>query len=739
MQEKTEVLDSSGEPIKSQKLVELNDVKGNHITIEDAKATLTRNSDLVQRVINGESKAFNELYVQSYRYVFFVIRQYIPDDETTYDAIQETFIKVYKNISGLREPAAYYSWLTSVAKNTAVDILRTKPSESELVYEEKNDSAIKDEQTNKDVSLDIETVLKKLDPAEADLLSLVYYDGMRVSQIAKMQGIPATTVYSRLKKAKQNLKSQLAVHGIDKAIYSGNFVAMITTAIRNIIGTALLSFAIAQQILNTIIGKHSKKELAIANIIKAHQKKMALKIASWLIAICIFASCFTVLALTDWGRAFVRDVKETVETITEYHYYNESQSDENDSPNESGDNLHGGNSSKEDTSSQENNVSSGNFWQNLFGGSSTDSKNTSDTNTSDDVSYPSSQQSKPSSSSNNSQNTLYPNGQSPNSTPQESNTENIIPPDITPDANQYANVFGNNPNNVMRTIASDELGGLVAKQGDWLYYVQSGTRLVKIKTDGSARQILYEATGFTMISSLNVIGDTVYYTNGGIWSIKTDGTERRQISSKTAYNLLVRGTTGWFVVPDKASDTPAIYMHYSLYQIDLLTGEVITIVENGAGYGLKTVIDNSLIYVNGNNLYKRDLSTGTESLIKQFDFERGIYNMCANGNTIYFCGGSSDKEVVEIEINNPDVIKVKYKFGNVYNYFNFGGGVLYGRIEVGEPAFYTLQGEMLFGDNANIRCDTGVYTFDDGYAYYYDEDLSELYCCMPDGTDYKVY
>ena len=103
------------------------------------------------------------------------------------------------------------------------------------------------------------------------LLSLVYYDGMRISQIAKMQGVPATTVYSRFNKAKKNLKAQLNVHGIDKAIYSGNFVAMITTAIRNVIGTALLSFAIAQQILDSITGKGEKKELAIANIIKNHQ------------------------------------------------------------------------------------------------------------------------------------------------------------------------------------------------------------------------------------------------------------------------------------------------------------------------------------------------------------------------------------------------------------------------------------------------------------------------------------
>ena len=717
LEEKTEILDGAGESAESQNNLELNDIKGNNITIEDAKATLTHNSDLIQGAINGESKAFNELYLQSYRYVFFVIRQYISDDETTYDAIQETFIKVYKNIGSLRKPASYYGWLTSVAKNTAIDILRTKPSETELVYEEKNDATLKDEQTNKDVSLDVETVLKKLDPQDADLLSLVYYDGMRISQIAKMQGVPKTTVYSRFNKAKKNLKSQLKVHGIDKAIYSGNFVAMITTAIRNIIGTALLSFAIAQQILNSVIGKKSKKELTVAKIIHAQQKKAILKIASCIVAISMVTSAVTALTLIDWSRfKFSDDENYLTSTVTKYYY-------ETDSDN--------GNSSQ----------NSGGFGDDLFYNSSTSSGSSTTSNGSDSSNfnpyYPSNSSSASSSSSkDDASNNHNING----SIPTYSTPDNYNPTDDTDKPEEVVNVFGNNPNNVMRTISGGAgIGGMVAKQGDWLYYVQGMSRLIKVKLDGSQRQIIYESPGLMSINNLNVIGDTIYYTNGGIWSMKTDGTDRKLISSKTAYNLLVRGTTGWFIEVVNMSDTPAIYVKYSLHQVDLLTGEIITIVENGSGYGLKTVIDNYLIYVNGNNVYKRDLSTDDEILIKQFDFARGIYNMCVNGDTIYFCGGSADESVFEIDINNPNVIKATYEFGRVYNYFNYAGGGVYGSKDGGASLFYALSGDILYEPNESIREDVGIYTFDDGYVYYYIDNLTELHCCFPDGTEYKTY
>lgn len=717
LEEKTEVLDGAGESAESQNNLELNDIKGNNITIEDAKATLTHNSDLIQGAINGESKAFNELYLQSYRYVFFVIRQYISDDETTYDAIQETFIKVYKNIGSLREPASYYGWLTSVAKNTAIDILRTKPSETELVYEEKNDATLKDEQTNKDVSLDIETVLKKLDPQDADLLSLVYYDGMRISQIAKMQGVPKTTIYSRFNKAKKNLKAQLKVHGIDKAIYSGNFVAMITTAIRNIIGTALLSFAIAQQILNSVIGKKSKKELAVAKIIHAQQKKAILKIASCIVAISMVTSAVTALTLIDWSRfKFSDDENYLTSTVTKYYY-------ETDSDN--------GNSSQ----------NSGGFGDDLFYNSSTSSGSSTTSNGSESSKfnpyYPSNSSS---GSSSNSKDDASNNHNINGSIPTYSTPDNYNPTDDTDKPAEVVNAFGNNPNNVMRTISGGaEIGGMVAKQGDWLYYVQGMSRLIKVKLDGSNMQVLYESAGLMTISSLNVIGDTIYYTNGGIWSMKTDGTDREQISSKTAYNLLVRGTTGWFVEVVNMSDTPAIYVKYSLHQVDLLTGEIITIVEDGSGYGLKTVIGDYLIYVNGNNVYKRDLSTGAERLIKQFDFARGIYNMCVNGDTIYFCGGSADKRVFEIDINNPNVIKATYEFGRVYNYFNYAGGGVYGSKDGGASLFYALSGDILYEPNESIIAEAGIYTFDDGFVYYYIDNLTELHCCFPDGTEYKTY
>ena len=313
---------------------QLHNIQGELISIKDTEENMLKNTELIQKAINGNKAAFEQLYMQSYRYVFFVVRQYIPDDETTYDVIQETFIKVFKGISSLRSPNAYYSWLTTIAKNTAKNFLRSKHNESSITEEEDYSEFLRQDQTQKDVELDIAAVLRELQPQDAELLSLVYYDGMRVTQIAKMRGVPAATVYTQLNRAKRNLKSQLAVHGIDKSVYSGDFVAMIATSIRNIIGTALLSVAIAQQILNGVVKGSSKKEIAVSKVIKQQQKKNVLKIASCIVAISVITTLITlitVFALVGLGKNKTQSPNISIATSSDSAMLSSQETSSNES------------------------------------------------------------------------------------------------------------------------------------------------------------------------------------------------------------------------------------------------------------------------------------------------------------------------------------------------------------------------------------------------------------------------
>ncbi len=54
---------------------------------------------MVKKAQEGDEVAFEELFMSTYKYVFSLVYGYLKNDRDAYDAIQETYAKVY---AGLR-------------------------------------------------------------------------------------------------------------------------------------------------------------------------------------------------------------------------------------------------------------------------------------------------------------------------------------------------------------------------------------------------------------------------------------------------------------------------------------------------------------------------------------------------------------------------------------------------------------------------------------------------------------
>ena len=247
----------------------------------------------IKKAINGDEKAFESIFMGTYRYVFAVVRRYLKNDQDAYDAIQDTYTKVYKGLSRLESIDSFYPWLHRIAENCAKDILTSNsPSLSfddgvEIIADDKNE--------NSDVVADVSEVLKQLPEEQAELLIRVYYDKLRISEIARMQGIPATTLHNRLNAAKKQLKELLKTRGIDKPIYGGELVSVISNALRRIIGTELLSMAVAEEILHKITkSANPKGAYVIGEIARNMRNKAAGRIAT----VLLFVSATVAVVLT---------------------------------------------------------------------------------------------------------------------------------------------------------------------------------------------------------------------------------------------------------------------------------------------------------------------------------------------------------------------------------------------------------------------------------------------------------
>ena len=265
--------------------------------------------ETVEKAMRGDKDAFSTLFMQTYRTMFLVVRRFLGRDEDIYDALQNGYTRAYKYLPRLQAPEAFLSWLKKTMENAARDI-RADISGWEAVREDMEDmEEFADERAADDTEsserrADMEEVLSRLEPKQAEVLTLHYYDGMKLSEIARLLDEPQSTVRSRFAQAKKTLVEQLKAKGIDKSLYSGSVSAMIAVCLRSLIGTDVLSAATAQQMLDDILdGRQGRLGAAAYKLLEAQRNRAILKAVSLLMALTVAVSCVTVALLNGfpWG------------------------------------------------------------------------------------------------------------------------------------------------------------------------------------------------------------------------------------------------------------------------------------------------------------------------------------------------------------------------------------------------------------------------------------------------------
>jgi RNA polymerase sigma-70 factor (ECF subfamily) len=80
--------------------------------------------ELVERSIDGDESAFNELINRYKRGVFTLIIRMVRNREVANDLSQDTFVKLYASLSSYNPKYKFSSWLFKIANNLTIDYLR---------------------------------------------------------------------------------------------------------------------------------------------------------------------------------------------------------------------------------------------------------------------------------------------------------------------------------------------------------------------------------------------------------------------------------------------------------------------------------------------------------------------------------------------------------------------------------------------------------------------------------------
>ena len=99
-----------------------------------------RDGALIERALDGELEAFNEIVTIYQDYLFALAVRVVGDRDSAADAVQEAFFSCYRNLNRFRGDS-FRSWLTRIALNAATDVLRQRKRRPAEPYPEWEDDA----------------------------------------------------------------------------------------------------------------------------------------------------------------------------------------------------------------------------------------------------------------------------------------------------------------------------------------------------------------------------------------------------------------------------------------------------------------------------------------------------------------------------------------------------------------------------------------------------------------------
>lgn len=155
-----------------------------------------------------------EQYDKIYRYCYFKLHQ----RERAEDITQETFLRFFKNNSGMEKEEAM-RFLYTIAHNLCIDEYRKRQNlalDDVMESDAMEFDAIKSPDFSEKIltQISVKNALGKLESSERELLLLRYVNEVPVSVIGKLRGISRFCAYRKITNATKKFKKYLEDEGI---------------------------------------------------------------------------------------------------------------------------------------------------------------------------------------------------------------------------------------------------------------------------------------------------------------------------------------------------------------------------------------------------------------------------------------------------------------------------------------------------------------------------------------------
>lgn len=172
---------------------------------------------LVQRLLQRDVNAFEELYDRHSRHVYALVLRILQQSSTAEEVVQDVFLQLWRNAAQYdKSRGPFLPWLLTLARNRALDHLRLK-SERQRRREDQTEElppvvSVPDYEASLDEkrrATRVRELMGSLNPQQKRAIELAYFEGLSHSEIANALKEPLGTVKSWIRNGLLRLKEGL--------------------------------------------------------------------------------------------------------------------------------------------------------------------------------------------------------------------------------------------------------------------------------------------------------------------------------------------------------------------------------------------------------------------------------------------------------------------------------------------------------------------------------------------------
>lgn len=161
--------------------------------------------ELIALLQTRSEVGFSYLYERYASALYGMLLQITGQPEAASDLLQDVFVKIWNNIERYDPTIArLYTWMIQIARNTALDYLKSKSyknsQKNHLLSDDVSNSRIQVGAPASDY-IGFRKILEGLENDKKQLIDLAYFKGYTQDEISQSLGIPLGTVKTRLRAA----------------------------------------------------------------------------------------------------------------------------------------------------------------------------------------------------------------------------------------------------------------------------------------------------------------------------------------------------------------------------------------------------------------------------------------------------------------------------------------------------------------------------------------------------------